>query len=153
LISLLGDDEVDFKDNISKALGVWSEKRGPAGEAALVVVKKLHAANQTVSQDLMALIIKEKNIGVIPILNELWLGSPSAWESLYGELGQSIEETICKQFPQTVGMIRYSAVRLLGRVGGTNSLAILNATAAGNDPEYRVLLDKARESISKRLNE
>jgi hypothetical protein len=152
LISLLGDDEVDFKDNICKALSVWSEKPGPASEAALEVVKKLHSIRKTVPPELIALIIKEKNLNVIPILNELWLDNARVWESLYGDIGQPIEATICGQFPKISGFLRYSAVRLLGRVGGSDSLAVINAAVVGNDPEYRVLVDNARKSITERLS-
>lgn len=151
LIFLLGADEVDFKDNICKALGVWSEKPGPASEAALAVVKKLHAAHQSISQQLMALIVKEKNTGVIPVLHELWLSNTRIWESLYADLGQPIEATVCRQFPKTTGITRYSAVRLLGRVGGNESLAILNATVVEDDPEYKVLVESARKSITERF--
>lgn len=151
LISLLGEDGVDFKGNVCNALAVWSEPPGPAGEAALEVVKKLVGKNELVPPEMVALIVKEKNAAVIPILDELWFKNPMAWESLYADLGQPAEATVIRRFPETKGTIRYSAVRILGRVGGADSLPLLAAAGAGADPELKVLLEQAQRSIRGRL--
>ncbi len=151
LIALLGEERVDFKGNICTALAVWSEQPGPAGEAALDVVKILAAKNDEVPPEIIALIVKEKNAGVIPILDELWFKNPMNWESLYGDLGGPIEATVIRRFPETKGTIRYSAVRLLGRVGGADSLELLAAAAGGVDSELKVLIEQAQKSIRGRL--
>jgi hypothetical protein len=151
LISLLGDDSVDFKGNICSALALWSELPGAAGEAALNVVKKLIAKNEAVAPEIVSLIVKEKNAAIIPILDELWFRDPMIWESIYADLGQPIEATVIRRFPETKGTIRYSAVRILGRVGGADSLPVLAAAVVGADAELKVLLDQALRSIRTRL--
>ncbi len=151
LIALLGEESVDFKGNICMALAVWSEQPGPAGEAALAVVKKLVAKNEPIPPAIVTLIVKEKNPAVIPILDELWLKNPMTWESLYGDLGQPVEATVIQSFAGTKGIIRYSAVRILGRVGGTDSLPVLATAATGADSELRVLLEQAQKAIRTRL--
>ncbi len=151
LISMLDEDMVDFKGNICKALSVWSETPGPASEAALKVVDKLVADGKPVPPEIITLIVKEKNPAVIPILDELWFKNPMAWESLYGDLGQLIESTVIRRLPETKGTVRHSAVRLLGRVGGTDSLPILATEVPGSDSELRVLLDQAQKSIRTRI--
>jgi hypothetical protein len=153
LISLLGMDGLDFKGNICSALAVWSELPGPASEAALSVVKKLVAANETVPSEIVSLIVKERNTGIIPILDELWFKNPMAWEGLYADLSQPIEDTVIRRFPETSGTIRYSAVRILGRVGGANSLPVLTAALSGKDPELEVLIEQSKKSIAARLGE
>ena len=153
LIALLGEDGVDFKDTICKALSVWSDQPGPAGEAALALVKKLAAKEQPIPPAIVALVVREKNFAVIPILDELWFKNPMTWESLYGDLGQSAEATVIQRFPGTKGTIRYSAVRILGRVGRADSLPVLSAAAAGADSELRVLLEQAQKSIRTRLGQ
>lgn len=152
LISLLADDSVDFKGQICKALEVWSEQPGPASEAALKEVNRLVADGKPVPPEIVTLIVKEKNPAVIPVLDALWYKTPMAWESLYGDLGQAIERTLIQRFPETQGIIRHSAVRLLGRVGGTDSLPVLAAEVPGADSELRVLLDQAQKSIRGRLD-
>ncbi len=153
LIALLDEDEVDFKGNVCAALEGWAEQPGPASDAALRLVKKLMDENETVPPEVVSLIVKEKNLGVIPILDELWFKNPTAWESLYGDFGPPIEATVIRRFPETKGTNRYSAVRILGRVGRADSLAVLGAAAAGADSELKVLLEQAQKSIRVRLGQ
>ncbi len=151
LISLLEEDGLDFKGNICHALSTWSEIQGPASKAALKVVKQLMGAKAAVPQDMIALIVKEKNAEVIPYLNQLWAKDATTWESLYAEMGPAIEPTILHDFPETEGPIRHSAVRLLGRVGGADSLPVLAAAVAGANPELKLVLEQAQKSIHERL--
>jgi predicted Zn finger-like uncharacterized protein len=151
LISLLDEDGVDFKSSICTALAVWSETTGPAGDAAFAVVEKLHAAQKPISQDLVSLVVKDKNLRIIPILNQLWLKDPRAWESLFADLGPAIEPSVCEKFAKLEGLTRYSAVRLLERVGGRAGLEHLEALNAGGDSELRVMLDNARKAVRARL--
>jgi hypothetical protein len=130
---------------------VWSEHPGPAGDAALQEVKALLARKAEVPQEMISLIVKEKNPAVAPVLDELWIRNPTQWETLYGDLGASAEVTLIRRFPTIDGMLRHSAVRLLGRVGGADSLPLLEAAATGADSELRILLQKATASIRKRL--
>ena len=153
LISLLNQDGLEFKGNICSALAVWSELPGPASEAALIEVKKLIAKGEAVPPEIVALIVKEQNTGIIPILDELWFKNPMAWESHYADLGEPIEGTVLERLPNTTGTIRYSAVRILGRVGGARSLSVLTEAMAGKDPELKVLIEQSKKSISARLGE
>ena len=151
LIALLAARGVTFKGDICRALAVWSEQPGPAGEAALREVKTLIARKAEVPQEMISLIVKEKNPAVAPVLDELWFRNPTQWESLYGDLGASAEATLIRRFTDTDGMIRQSAVRLLGRVGGADSLPLLEAAVTGADAELKILLQKATASIRNRL--
>jgi hypothetical protein len=60
---------------------------------------------------------------------------------------------VLARFPDTTGTIRYSAVRILGRVGGARSLSVLTEEMAGKDPELKVLIEQSKKSISARLGE
>ena len=153
LISLLSADWVDFKGDVARALSVWSETPGPAGEAALAVLRETVTKGGTVPPDLVALIIKERNAGVIPLINELWQRNPTQWESLYAEVGSPAEPAIIRLFPSTDGSLRRSAVRLLGQVGGTDSLPVLEAASASADPELKVLIEKSVEDIRSRMEQ
>ena len=153
LISLLGENSVRFKGNICSALAVWSEQPGPASDAALSVVEKLIAKKEEVPSDVVALIVKEKNLGILTILDELWFENPMTWESLYADLGQPIEPRVIARLPDSKGIIRYSAVRILGQVGSDASLPVLAAAAVGADSELKVLLNQAEKSIRKRLGQ
>ena len=147
LIKLLEAPWVDFKGDVCTALSVWSEKPGLAGEAALKEAKELLARKVMVPEEMIALIVKEKNPGVVPVVDELWNGDPMKWERLYGDVGSAAEATLIRHFPETKGMLRQSAVRVLGRVGGADSLPVLESAIAGADSEMKVLIEKSSAAI------
>lgn len=151
LISLLGQPGVDFKGSICVALLRWSEQPGVAGDAAVKEVDKLSKAGKAIPAELVGVAVKERNPGIIPTLDELWFKNPTAWETAYGEMGPGAEPTILARFPQTEGIIRYSAARLLGRVGSASSLAVLEEAEAKADSELKVILEQARKAILGRI--
>jgi predicted Zn finger-like uncharacterized protein len=151
LLQLLAADWVDFKPAVCDALAVWAEAPGPAGEAALKVAKDLVARGRAVPPEIISLIVKEKNHGVIPVIDELWRKNPVAWETLYGDVGEAAEATLIRRMADSEGSLRQSLVRLLGRVGGSDSLPVLEAALAGADPELKVLIEKANAAIRKRV--
>ena len=153
LISLLNENQVDFKGDVCRALTVWSELPGPASDAALKLLKSLVSQDKSVDPRIVGLMVHEKNLAVIPILDELWIKAPAAWESLYGDFGSEIEATVIRRFPETKGTTRYSAVRLLGRVGGADSLSVLAAESKNGDSELRVLIEQASKSIRTRMGQ
>lgn len=153
LLSLLGEDGLDFYDGICRALATWSPEPGPASEAALNRVKKILDSNNIVAPEIISLIVKEKDLRVIPFLDRLWFKNPTDWESLYVDLGPPIEAAVLQRFPETQGMTRHSAVRVLGRVGSAESLPVLANATGGADPELKVLLDNAEKSIRTRMSQ
>lgn len=150
LIELLKEDTVDFKDVVCSALIVWAETPGPAGEAALPPTQTLLDKNFTIPQSMIELLVKEKTPGAVPILNRLWHDDPTRWESFYGDFGSGAESSILKDLPETSGILRHSAIRILGRIGGASSTTVLRQLAAGTDSEQKVLIEQALKSISSR---
>ncbi len=153
LIGLLEAPWVTFKGSVCDALAVWSEQPGPAGEAALKVAKDLHERSVVVPQEMIGLIVKEKNAGVIPLLDGLWSKEPMVWEKLYGDMGAVAEGAVLRRFPETQGITRHSAVRLLERVGGADSLPVLESALADADPELKVLIAKSTSAIQRRMGQ
>jgi predicted Zn finger-like uncharacterized protein len=151
LIQLLDSPGVTFKGDICRALATWSEQPGPAGEAALKQAAALLSQEEKVPEEMIALIVKEQNLAVIPIIDELWSADPNTWEDLYGDVGAAAEETLIHRFnTSTEALQRRSAARLLGRVGGPGSLPLLEQALTGADAELRVLLEKAIASVRSR---
>ena len=150
LISLLGTPEVTFKGDVCRALTVWAEEFDQAGETALAQAREMLVKGVSIPEDIVALVVKAKNPGAFPILDELWQQNPNRWESLYADMGQAAEASVLSRFPSTTGSHRHSAVRLLGRVGTADSLRILNAAKSDSDPELGVLIDNAMQSIRSR---
>jgi predicted Zn finger-like uncharacterized protein len=151
LISLLKEEGIDFKGDICSALGVWAEKPGPASQAALELANRLLEKELPVQREIIVLIVKEKNLGVIPTLSQLWNQNPLPWESLYGDLGSAIEPNLLEGFKATLGTFRSSSIRLLGRVGTAASLPVLSSELAKSDREQTILINQAQKAITERL--
>lgn len=150
LITLLGTPEVKFKGDICRALAVWSQHAGVASDAALSEVRQLLSQGVAVPPEMVKLIVQEKNPGVLPVIHDLWEKNPQQWESLYGDVGAPAEQALLRRFPTANGPLLYSIVRLLGRVGDTSSLPLLESALPQANPELRVLLDKSMRSIRER---
>lgn len=152
LLALLSEESVTYKADICTALEVWSEKPGPAGQAALLEIGKLMKRNVPIPKPIVALAVKEKIPEAVPVLDELWRGDAATWESLYADLGTMIEPTVIRHFPDVSGNLRHSAIRILGRVGGAESLMLMESITPGADSELRVLIEQAGKSIAGRMN-
>ncbi len=150
LIELLTEDEVEFKAVVCSALAVWSERPGPAGDAAVAEITKRLTKEKPIPPEMVSLAVTEKNLSVIPLVDQLWAKNPVEWELIYSEIGSPAEATMLNRFPQTEGTVRHSAVRILGRVGGTDSLGVLKKVAIGAGPELKVLIAQAEQSILSR---
>lgn len=150
LLALLGMPEVKFKGDVCRALLVWSEDLQQAGEVALAQASDMLANRVTIPEELIALIVKAENPGIMPIIGELWQQNPNRWESHYADIGQAAEASVLSLFNSSTGTHRHSAVRLLGRVGTAASLDTLTAAKEGADSELSVLLDNSIRSIRSR---
>jgi predicted Zn finger-like uncharacterized protein len=153
LMSLLSEADVDFKGNVCEALVVWADKPGPASEAAYKELKLLMDRNAQVPPEMVALLVKEKHPHAVAVLDQLWFGAPATWESLFGDLGAGAEAKILSRLPETSGSMRHSAVRILGRIGGRESLNLLEEIVVGSDSELRVLIQQSEKAIVSRLGE
>jgi hypothetical protein len=150
LITLLGTPEVKFKGEICRALAVWAPEPGLASDAALREVRQMLDHGVTVPQEMVELVVRGKNPGVLPVIHELWERNPQQWESLYGEVGAPAEQALLDRFPTVEGPQLHSIVRLLGKVGGAASLPLLESALPDANPELRVLLEKSIRSIRER---
>ncbi len=92
LVRLLGNRWIEFKGDICRALLVWSEESGPAGQVALAEIESLVGRDLDVPEEMIALSIKEKTSGTAPVLHKLWLKSPVIWERYYIQLGADAEK-------------------------------------------------------------
>ena len=152
LIQLLESPGVDFKGDISSALAVWAEDQAAASRSALTQAEAMLAAKSAVPKAMVALIVSQKNPGVIPVIDELWERDPNAWEALYGDMGEAAEETVIRRFlTATDPGHRRSLARILGRVGTERAISVMETGLAGADAELKVLLENSIQTVRTRL--
>jgi hypothetical protein len=142
-----GDYALQFE--IGKALPKWSEP-GDGTEALVRGVLEKIPADGEVPESLVDYLAVRKDLAAIPLLDRLWLREANKWEADYGAFGPAIEGKVLERFPQTTTIQRMSAVRLLGEVGTAKSVPVLEKALPEADPELKVLIERALESIRKR---
>lgn len=154
LIELLAVDEVDFKAEICSALAVWSEVPGTAGTVALKQAAKNVSRDLEVPKEMIALVVKEGITDVISILDKLWQKNPTDWEALYADVGPAAEKELLAHAAINDDGRRRSLVRILGKVGGKDSLQALESMkATATEPELRVLIDNSLAAIRSRISQ
>jgi hypothetical protein len=142
-----GDSAIQFE--IGKALPKWSEPGDGIDEIVRGVLEKIPAEGD-VPSSLVAFLATRKDQAAIPLLDRLWLRDPDKWEEPYSAFGQDIEDKVLGRFPQTTTVQRMSAVRLLGKVGTAKSVPVLEKAQSEADPELKLLIQRALESIKGR---
>ncbi len=150
LVDLMGKPGVRFHDLIARALISWAEEPGPAGRAAVEVIRKNVAEGIAVPENVVVLAVKEKTAEAIPDINALWIKNPSLWASKYVEFGEVIESSVLEQINAEDAPLRRSALTLLARVGTEKSLPALRKLAEDENPDVRVLSERAIARISGR---
>lgn len=150
LVEIMTQPGVDFHDALSKALMKWAEEPGPAGEAALIVIRKRVAAGDPVPESLVALAAKEEIGEAIPLVNELWLQTPGLWESQFAKFGTAIEPLLLAQLDTEEAPLQRSAIKLLEKCGTAESLPALRKLVDSKNAEVRVLTERAITAINAR---
>lgn len=152
LMELLVAEQISFKADVCSALAVWSEQPGYAGQVALKEAAKLASKDLEVPKEMIALAVKEGLTEVVGILDKLWDKNPSAWESLYADVGSAAEAPVLAHTGTKDEGKRRSVVRILGKVGGVDSRQALQAMKQGAEPELNILIDASLAAIEARVS-
>ncbi len=147
---LLKEGDVAMQDQICRALLVWAEPDDGSVAAVRAALAKLSSPADKVPDSMVKFLAAAKDVESIPMVDALWAADFDRWEELYGNFGPPIEERVLERFGKvSVGMKR-SAARLLGRVGSSASVPVLEAARAGADAELSVVNERALTAIRSR---
>ncbi|MCW1885452.1 hypothetical protein OKA04_11990 [Luteolibacter flavescens] len=134
---------------IGNALPTWSEPGDGMENVIRGVVEKIPAGSP-VPESLVKFLATRQDTQAIPLIDALWLLEPNKWEESYGSFGPQIEDKLLDRLPTTTVTQRMSAVRILGKVGGTRSIPVLEASLREAEPEMKLLLTRSLEAIRSR---
>jgi hypothetical protein len=151
IISLLNNPDLELLNNASKALFRWSDGKDHAVEAIAKATKDWHKKNQTFPLESIKFLVKWNHPEVFSMLDEMWLKEPVKWEEIYAQGSSVAEDYITKHINKSDLEHRISAARILGKVGTSKSISLLqDAIATTNDGELKVSYKNAIESIQYR---
>ncbi len=151
LIQLLKEADASLQGDICRALGTWAPADDARATAAAgLALQKLSVSKTTPPREMVEFLVKRKSEVVAPILDGLWAADSTVWEQLYGEIGPEIEPLVQARFKSASIPLKHSAMRLLAKVGGKASLALIQSAKEGADSEMRVLIERAETAIRAR---
>lgn len=150
LVELLAKPRVRFHGEIARALLKWAEQPGPAGEAALGVLEDLHGKGQIVPESVIELLVAEDVKEAIPTINEIWIQNPTLWTQHYAKFGAEVESRVLQQINAESAPLRRSALIILAKVGTEKSLPAIRKIVNDNNPDVRVLAERAIHAINAR---
>jgi hypothetical protein len=100
------------------------------------------------------LVVKEGIANVTGVLDKLWQKNPTNWESLYADVGPSAESVLLVHVGIKDDGLRRSLVRILGKVGGSDSQQALESMkATATEPELKILIDNSLAAIRARISQ
>jgi len=150
LIDLMEKPGVRFHGEIARALLIWAEDPGPAGKAALEIVKEYTTAGTPVPEALVDLVVKGKAKGAASAIHALWLQTPTPWQSRYVKFGEEIEQDVIAELDAEDLPLRRSALTILGQVGTEKSLPAVRKLLDDSDSGLRILAERAIAEITGR---
>ena len=150
LVVLAALPQVDFIDEVCRALMVWAEDPSVANPQLLRRLNQMHSENKKIPKSLASMLAKGEATEALPIMEELWIADATDWEPQMVEFGPPAEKGVLARFPELDPTLRHSATRILARVGGAASIPVLEAAKPKADPELVVLIDAAVRSIKER---
>ncbi|MBX3742360.1 MAG: hypothetical protein KF712_15335 [Akkermansiaceae bacterium] len=150
LVVLAALPQVDFLDEVCKALIVWAEDPSVANPQLLRRLNQMHSEKKRIPRSLASLLAKGKATEALPVMEELWIADATNWEPQMIEFGPPAEKGVLARFPELDPTLRHSAARILARIGGQASIPVLEAAKPKADPELVVLIESAVRSIKDR---
>lgn len=151
LVELLKEGDLEILGDVAHALEVWTVPGDQASPAVSEAIAKLKAGGKDVPESMIRFLVRQKDPAVLPVVDDVWMSNPTDWESLYAEVGASGEERLLKHLEDERPVIRKSAARLLGHVGGMErSVPALEKSVAGADTEMKVIIERSLAAIRAR---
>lgn len=150
MLQLMKEGDLQMQDQIARALTVWAEPDDGSIPAVRAALAKLPTVPGGVPESFVKFLATTKDKESIPLVDALWVADHNRWEELYGSFGPPIEERVLKHFNDASPSMKRSAARLLGRVGTSASIPVLEAARPGADAELSVFIERAIVAIRSR---
>ena len=150
LIKLLDNPGITFHDAIARALLKWTDDLGPASEVGLKVLKSYVIQKTSPPEHLVRLVADQKDPAAIPTIVSIWEKNTVIWDKELVKFGSPIEALVLKRVSSDQPPLRTAAIKMRGNIGTQLSLPELRKAASDEDPEVRLLTERAIQLIEQR---
>lgn len=140
---------------LGQALVVWAEPGDETAEALIAyIIRQFHEGGKEIPNEFATFVVTNKYSEAILVMGPVWEAAPYRWEDYLVELGPPAEPYVI----ETLGRegipleLRYSALRILERIGLAGSLEIVRPLTESDDTETANLARAAVREIEKRTS-
>lgn len=152
LQSLMVEGDLIMKREVARALTAWSQDGDGSVAAVRNAAARLIEGSEDVPSSIIEFLIAKEDHDSIAMVHNLWLSNTREWESLYSDFGPAIEPQLLDGFEELEPLEQLSAIRLLGRVGGSKALPVLESIRKEASAELTVSIDRSMDQINRRFN-
>lgn len=150
LLELLEKPGITFHDSIARALLKWADDPAPAAEAALKTLNSYALQKISPSEHLVRLVSNHKDPAAIPTMVAIWETNTVIWDKELVKFGAPIEPFVLGKLNSEKLSLRRATIKMLTAIGTENSLPKLREALSDEDPEIRVLAERAVQEIEQR---
>jgi len=143
------EDDPTFLSDTGKALEVFAK----GSKAAVAKINRLvpfwMENGVSVPKSMVDFLI-ENDPGAIALIDRLWAASPGEWDEHYAALGSQIEDRLIYHLQKSPIELQRAATSLINQVGTKKSVPALTALASADDPDLRILVARALNTVKNR---
>ena len=150
LINLLDKPGITFHDAIARALLKWSDDPGLAAKVGLKVLKSYDIQKTSPPEHLVRLVADQKDPAAIPTIVSIWENNTVIWDKELVKFGPLIEALVIERISSDQQSLRRAAIKMLGNIGTQLSLPALRKALSDENPEIRLLSERAIQLIEQR---
>lgn len=150
LSELLTKPGVTFHDSIARALMKWSDDLGKIADVGLEILEEYAAFGAVPPEHLVQLVADQKKPEALPTLMKFWEANPVLWNEDLIKFGTAAEPSLLKSLESPSLPLRRACIKILGQIGSQQSLPALQEQLKVEDPEVRVLAERAIAEIGGR---
>ena len=150
LINLLDKPGITFHDAIARALLKWSDDPGLAAQVGLKVLKSYVIQKTSPPEHLVRLVADQKDPAAIPTIVSIWEKNTVIWDKELVKFGPPIEALVLERINSDQPPLRRAAIKMLGNIGTQLSLPELRKAVSDENPEIRLLTERAIQLIEQR---
>ena len=147
----LASEESDrtFLSDTGKALSIFANGSRAAVDKVNRLVPFWMENGVSVPKSMVDFLI-ENDPNVIALIDMLWVSSPGEWDEHYAALGPQIEDRLITHLREAPLDIKRAATSLINQVGTKKSVPALTELGAIEDPELRILVARAINTVKDR---
>lgn len=150
LVELMTKPGVTFHDSIARALLKWSDDLEGIADLALEILEEYAAFGASPPEHLVKLVADQRKPEAIPTLMIFWEANPVIWDNDLMKFGSAAESELITRLASPSLPLRRACIKTLGRIGTKQCLPELRQQLKLDDPEIRVLAERAIGQIGER---